>query len=60
MRVNDAGYSTYAPPAHSDPPPTDTTQHGNSPQTVVAPVRYNPPPTTPAQKVDWRWLSQRN
>jgi hypothetical protein len=53
MRIDDGGYSTYTPPPHSDPPATDTTQHGNSPQTTtVAAVRYNPPPATPAQKVD--------
>jgi hypothetical protein len=54
MRIDDGGYSTYTPPAHSDPPATDTTEHGNSPhiQTVAAPARADPPPATPAQKVD--------
>src|SRR5882724_2690721 len=54
MRIDDGGYSTYTPPTHSDPPATDTTQHGNNPhiQTVAAPARANPPPATPAQKVD--------
>jgi hypothetical protein len=54
MRIDDAGYSTYTPSLHPDPPPSDTTQHANSPQiqTVAAPVRANPPPATPAQRVD--------
>ncbi|MFL6604261.1 MAG: hypothetical protein ACJ8R9_23415 [Steroidobacteraceae bacterium] len=54
MRIDDGGYSTYTPPVHTDPSPSDTTQHGNGPhiQTVAAPARANPPPATPAQKVD--------
>jgi hypothetical protein len=54
MRIDDGGYSTYTPPPHSDPPLSDTTQHGNGlqTQTVAAPARANPPPATPAQRVD--------
>jgi hypothetical protein len=54
MRIDDGGYSTYTPPVHTDPLPSDTTQHGNGPQTqtVAAPARANPPPATPAQRVD--------
>ena len=54
MRIDDGGYSTYTPPVHTDPPPSDTTQQGSGPhtQTVAAPAPANPPPATPAQRVD--------
>jgi hypothetical protein len=54
MRIDDGGYTPYTPPAHTDPTPTDATQHGNTAQTqtVAAPARANPPPATPAQRVD--------